>query len=128
MTFTQQIPSSPLATATSPKRSMLQRVVSSRSLYVALALLLISPLPLHADDRAVVRKVAPVYPEMAKRMHITGSVRVLTTVDASGEVVKVEGQGSNKILSGAAEDAVKHWKFAPGDGTATVTIQIDFNI
>ena len=94
---------------------------------LVLAFGILTPAALHADDRAVVHKIAPVYPEMAKRMHITGSVRVVTTVDPSGSVVKVEGQGTNKILSSAAEDAVKRWKFAPGDGTATVTIQINFD-
>jgi TonB family protein len=105
-----------------------KRFSSTALLLLAFGFVLATPSVMRADDRAVVRKVPPVYPEMAKRMHITGSVRVVTTVDAAGEVLKVEGMGTNKILSGAAEDAVKRWKFAPGDGTSTVTIQIDFNI
>lgn len=109
-------------------RSSAKGVFSTGVLCLALGILLFSPSSLRADDRAVVHKVPPVYPELAKRMHITGSVRVVTTVDASGDVVKVEGQGNNKLLSGAAEDAVKHWKFAAGDGTATVIIEINFDI
>lgn len=100
---------------------------SSRLVYATFGFLLLCTPSLFADDRAVVHRVPPVYPEMAKRMHISGTVRVLTTVDATGTVTKVEGQGSNKILSGAAEDAVKHWKFAAGDGIATVTVQINFD-
>jgi outer membrane biosynthesis protein TonB len=68
-------------------------------LSLVLLALLFCTLPLHADDRAVVHKIAPVYPEMAKRMHITGTVRVVTTVDASGAVTKVEGLGSNKTVT-----------------------------
>lgn len=104
-----------------------KRSLSTGLLSLAFGALLLSPLSLRADDRMVTHKVAPVYPDMARRMHITGTVRVVTTVDAGGNVVKVEGLGNNKILSNAAEDAVKHWKFAPGDGTATVTIEITFD-
>lgn len=109
--------------------SRIAKCVSSKT-FIALALGAVSsiaPLALHADDRAVVHKVPPVYPDLAKRMHISGTVRVVTTVDATGAVTKAEGQGSNKLLLGAAEDAVKHWKFAPGDGPATVTVQINFD-
>jgi TonB family protein len=102
-------------------------VSSKRFLFLVLGFVVaLAPFPLRADERAIVHKVAPVYPEVAKRMHISGTVRVLTTVDAAGAVLKAEGQGSNKLLSGAAEDAVKRWKFAPSDGTSTLTIQINF--
>ena len=105
----------------------LRKTVSFGMLSLALGFLFLNPLQAHADDRPVVHKVPPVYPEMAKRLHITGTVKVLTTIDATGSVTKVEGQGSNKILSSAAEDAVKHWKFAAGSGVDTMTIQINFD-
>jgi TonB family protein len=104
-----------------------RKMVSFGMLSLALGLLFLNPLQAHADDRPIVHKVPPVYPEMAKRLHITGTVKVLTTIDATGSVTKVEGQGSNKILSSAAEDAVKHWKFAAGSGVDTMTIQINFD-
>jgi len=95
-------------------------------LSVAFGLLFLNPIPAHADDRAIVHRVPPVYPEVAKRMHISGTVKVVTTIDATGNVTNAEGQGANKILSSAAEEAVKHWKFAPGSGVDTMTIQINF--
>ncbi len=89
-------------------------------------LMLTSCVPLQAQDRASVRKVAPVYPEMAKRMHIAGTIRVVATVDAGGSVVKAESDSPNKMLAPAAVDAVKRWKFVPADGTSTETIQVTF--
>ena len=79
-----------------------------------------------AQDRTAVRKVAPVYPVTAKLMHISGNVIVVATIDATGNVVKTESDSPYKLLVGAALDAVKQWKFAPGDGTATIKVQVNF--
>jgi TonB family protein len=81
---------------------------------------------LAAQERATVHKVPPVYPPLARQMGVTGSVTVTTTVDASGKVIKAESTSGNKLLANAAIDAVKQWKFAPGDGTETFPVTINF--
>jgi len=99
-----------------------------RSLIPAVALLVFAALPLHGQDRHAVSKVPPVYPPLARQMHITGVVKVLATIDASGKVTKAESPSGNKILALSAIDCVKQWKFAPGDGITTVIIDVDFEI
>ena len=84
--------------------------------------------PLHAQERQSLSRVAPVYPELAKRMHITGTIRVVATVDANGAVLNAESESGNKMLAPAAVDAVKRWKFAPGEGHSTVTVQVVFEL
>jgi TonB family protein len=81
-----------------------------------------------ASDRAVKSKVAPVYPELAKRMKITGLVKVEATVDADGKVTAVKTLSGTSVLQPAAEDAVRKWKFASGDGTATVDVDVNFSM
>ncbi|HWT67314.1 MAG TPA: energy transducer TonB [Terracidiphilus sp.] len=81
-----------------------------------------------ADERAVKSRVAPVYPEVAKRMKIGGVVKLEVTVDADGKVVDVKPVSGNQMLSGAAQEAVKKWKFAAGDGQSTVQIAVNFDI
>ncbi|HTZ89051.1 MAG TPA: energy transducer TonB [Alloacidobacterium sp.] len=83
-------------------------------------------LPAHADERRVEKRVAPVYPEIAKRMRISGVVHVEATVAPDGSVTAVKTTAGNKMLSPAAEDAVKHWKFVPGDSQSTVNIDVNF--
>ncbi len=93
----------------------------------ALALMLVITLPAGAaNDRAVKTKVPPVYPELAKRMKITGVVKVEATVDADGKVTGVKTLSGSSALTNAAEDAVRKWKFAAGDGTATVDVDVTF--
>ena len=94
----------------------------------ALALVLAMALPAWAAARAVKSKVPPVYPEIAKRMRIEGDVRVAATVDAKGTVTDVKEVSGNHILSLAAQDAVRKWKFEPGSGTDTVEISINFTL
>jgi len=94
----------------------------------ALALVVVLAIPARAaDERAVKQRVSPVYPEIAKRMKIGGEVRVQATVDATGKVTAVKALSGNHMLTVAAEDAVKKWKFESGAGEATVSVAINFN-
>jgi TonB family protein len=93
----------------------------------ALAAIVAIALPAHAGDtRAVKSRVAPVYPEIAKRMHIVGEVQLEATVDAQGKVKDVKPVSGNHMLEMAAEDAVRQWKFVPGDGDSVVTVTVNF--
>jgi TonB family protein len=93
----------------------------------ALGLLLAIALPARAgDDRAIKTRVAPVYPEIAKRMKIAGMVRIEATVDPQGKVKEVKTVSGNHMLSVAAEDAVRQWKFAPAPEDSTVNVDVNF--
>lgn len=79
-----------------------------------------------ADERAVKSRVAPVYPEIAKRMRIGGVVKLEVTVDAEGKVTDVKAVSGNQMLSIAAEDAVRKWRFVPGSEQSIVDITLNF--
>jgi TonB family protein len=79
-----------------------------------------------AKARAVKSRVSPVYPEIAKRMRIEGEVRLSVTVDSDGKVTDVKPVSGNHMLSTAAEDAVRKWKFEPGSGVSTVDVSLTF--
>jgi TonB family protein len=87
-------------------------------------------LPLHAADsaRPIKSRVAPVYPEIAKRMHISGEVKVSATVEPDGSVSATKAVSGNKMLSGAAEEAVHKWKFVAGAEESTVEVSINFDL
>jgi TonB family protein len=95
----------------------------------ALAAMVALALPVRAGDtRAVKSRVAPVYPEIAKRMRISGEVQLDVTVDAQGKVKDVKPVSGNHMLEIAAEDAVRQWKFVPGDGDTVVPVAVNFTL
>jgi TonB family protein len=80
-----------------------------------------------AEARRVVRKTLPVYPEIAKRMNLVGTVKVLATVAPDGTVKSVQPMGGSPVLIQAAEDAVNKWKFAPASAESKELIELHFD-
>jgi TonB family protein len=87
-------------------------------------------MPLRAADehteRAIKQRVAPTYPELAKRMRISGVVRVSATVAPDGSVSATKAVSGNHMLSGAAEEAVHKWKFVPASDESTIEVEVNF--
>jgi TonB family protein len=77
-------------------------------------------------DRKVSQRVAPGYPELAKKMHIHGMVRVEAVVRPNGSVRSTRILGGNPVLIEAAQDAVTKWKFEPGQSETTEVVQLSF--
>src|SRR5271169_1380461 len=71
-------------------------------------------------------KVQPVYPDLARRMNITGSVKVEVVVAPNGTVKEAKVLGGHPVLAGAALDAVKKWRFEPATVESTGIVDITF--
>jgi protein TonB len=73
---------------------------------------------------AVTKRVPPDYPPMARQLKMEGTVEVEATVSETGTVEKVTVVSGNPVLTHAAADAVKKWKFAPftSDGKAVKAV------
>ena len=78
-------------------------------------------------DRKVKSKVAPAYPEIARKMGLTGTVKIELVVSPNGTVKETKVLGGHPILVTAAVDAVKKWRFetATADSTGTVEFRFD---
>jgi TonB family protein len=77
--------------------------------------------------RRVARKVLPQYPEIAKRMNLVGTVKVLATVAPDGTVKSVQPMGGSPVLIQSASDAVSKWKFAPASAESKELIELHFD-
>jgi TonB family protein len=81
---------------------------------------------LHADTRKSVKTVAPVYPAIAAKMRVEGTVKLDATIDPDGSVSDVKVVSGHQLLVQAAVEAVKKWKYESGDGKSTQPVSIEF--
>lgn len=61
----------------------------------------------------MIHKVDPVYPREAKKKHIKGDVLLKVLINKNGQVADVAVVKGDPMLTGAAMDAVKQWRFRP---------------
>ena len=104
----------------------IRATLSTAVLPLAFGLFFTSVLPLHAQERQSVSKVAPVYPELARRMHVSGVVVVQLTVSPDGSVADAKIESGHTLLGAAAQDAVKRWRFEPASETTSMTVDVNF--
>src|SRR5690349_12524794 len=76
--------------------------------------------------RKVKTKVAPAYPELAKRMNVAGRVKIEVIVTPDGRVKSTRALGGHPLLVQACLDAVKEWKFVVAPEETTLVIEFEF--
>lgn len=76
--------------------------------------------------RDVVYRIAPIYPELARRCNLRGDVRLSVVVAPDGKVSSATVAGGNPVLAQAALDSVRNWKFAPASRTTTEQVELRF--
>jgi TonB family protein len=78
------------------------------------------------STRKVIARTAPGYPELAKKMHLSGKVKVEVVVNAAGTVTSAKFVGGNPVFETSSVDAVKQWKFEPASVASKGTIILEF--
>jgi TonB family protein len=107
----------------------LKQVVTMGGLLLVLAVVSSDSLAWGQEEigRGVKIRVAPVYPELARRMKIIGVVKVQVTVAANGVVKDAKLVGGHPVLANAVLDAVRKWRFETGSGDTTGLLQFRFD-
>lgn len=78
------------------------------------------------ENRKLIKKVDPVYPDLARKMNMAGTVKVEITIATDGSVKDVKTLGGNPVLVQAVEDAVKQWKYASGSEETKKALEFKF--
>jgi len=76
--------------------------------------------------RKVKTRVSPTYPDLARRLSIRGTVKMIVVISPNGDLKDAKVVGGNPILVNAAMDAVKKWKFEPGQDETIGTVEFNF--
>jgi TonB family protein len=79
------------------------------------------------SSRAILKRVVPAYPALARQVNARGNVRVEAEVAPDGSVKTVTVKGGHPILVDAAETAIRKWKYAPSPHETTEFIEIHFD-
>ena len=81
----------------------------------------------------LIYNVRPLYPKLAKQVHIQGTVKLAALIDDTGTVERLKLISGHPFLVKATFDAVKQWLYQPamynGVPVAVVTIiEVRFNM
>jgi TonB family protein len=76
--------------------------------------------------RKVKTKTTPAIPELARRMNISGKVKLELVIAPDGHVKSSRAMGGHPVLVQTCQDAVKDWKFEPAPEETTQMVEFDF--
>jgi TonB family protein len=68
----------------------------------------------------------PQYPDLAKRLNLSGTVKVEVTVGADGKVKRTRVLGGHPVLAAEAEKAAMESEFEPGPKETVEVIEFKF--
>ena len=77
--------------------------------------------------RKPVKSDPPAYPEMARKLNLTGAVKLEVTINPNGTVKATRVMGGNPVLAAAAQSSVKKCTYEPGSTETTALVTIIFN-
>jgi TonB family protein len=77
-------------------------------------------------SRKVIAKTVPSVPELAKKMHLSGKVKVEVVINSAGAVTAAKLVGGNPVFERNAVDSVKQWKFEPTQKETKAVILVEF--
>jgi TonB family protein len=81
----------------------------------------------HAQTaRRALNNPQPDYPEIAKKMHLNGTVRVEVVIGANGQIKETKVIGGHPLLVNSTLMALKMWKFAPSNEESTTVLEFNF--
>ncbi len=78
------------------------------------------------NTRHTKSKIQPAYPELARKMNLTGIVKVQVVVSPNGTVKDAKALGGHPVLVNAALDAVRKWRFEPAPVESSGLVDIKF--
>ena len=121
----------PLAASSFLARRLFDLIRRPALLLLVLGVALGSPLPCaHADPikRKLLDHPDPSYPPEAKRLRMEGSVILRLVIAPDGHVSSALAASGNPMLTTAAENAAKQWKYSPAAEETVSVVQINFSL
>jgi TonB family protein len=107
--------------------SWIRKVLIGLALSSVLGMCALAQSTTEEGKRKAKTKVAPSYPELARRMNVTGRVKIEVIITPDGRVKSTRALGGHPLLVQACIDAVKEWKFVAAPEETTQVIGCEFS-
>jgi TonB family protein len=82
--------------------------------------------PPNEAKRQAKRLMTPQYPQLAKKLNLSGTVRIEVTIAQDGTVKHTRVLGGHPLLAASAEEAAQKSTFEPGPKETIETIEFKF--
>ena len=79
------------------------------------------------ENRKILTRANPVYPDLARRMQLGGIVKVEATVAPGGRVKLTRVIGGSPLLTRAAVEAIEKWTWAVAAHETKELIELNFH-
>ena len=77
--------------------------------------------------RKVKSRTLPAYPELARRMNVSGKVKIEVVISTDGRVKSTRVVGGHPLLVQTCQDALKEWKFVTSSEETTQIVEFEFH-
>jgi TonB family protein len=113
---------------TKGERTMLKTVNEKKRALAILGLMLslMGGTTLAQQERKVLENPTPDYPPLARKLRITGSVKVTALVGTDGLIKDVQVHGGNPVLVQEVENTLKKWKYVPANSETKIEMEFKF--
>lgn len=105
----------------------LKRMVAGALVFLAVCLVTVCPGSAQEEGRRIKSKVPPNYPELARKMNVTGVVKLQVTIAPNGMVKSAKVIGGHPLLVDPAMEAIHKWRYEPGPEETTETVEFRFD-
>jgi TonB family protein len=95
--------------------------------FVGMALILSAANLPAQDNRRVLSNPEPPYPEVARRLRLSGVVKVQVTISTDGKIKETKVMGGHPIFVNSVEQTLKDWKYAPAATETTTQLEFTFH-
>jgi TonB family protein len=78
------------------------------------------------EGRKLIAQPVPEYPQAARRARLSGTVKVQVVIAADGQVKEVKVIGGHPLFVEVTLEALKRWRYTPGNSETIVPLEFSF--
>lgn len=78
------------------------------------------------QERKAISMPVPTYPQLARRMSLTGVVKIKAVISTDGQVKDAQVVGGHPLLADSALEALKRWRYEPSKTETTMVLEFRF--